>query len=162
MKRAISRSAAARVSAYMISCSACLARGCRLRGSLSKTFAMRCTQHRCSAVSGHTSRTAEKKRPAPAGSVWLGVQCYRLRRESHNCLVKISILTDTYACRRIPRLTGLLWRVSHSDRSQVKITLETMKNWISFVLLLTLATSPARSEERRVGKECRSRWSPYH
>ena len=23
-------------------------------------------------------------------------------------------------------------------------------------------TSQARSEERRVGKECRSRWSPYH
>ena len=22
--------------------------------------------------------------------------------------------------------------------------------------------SPNRSEERRVGKECRSRWSPYH
>src|SRR6185312_11445902 len=22
--------------------------------------------------------------------------------------------------------------------------------------------SPSRSEERRVGKECRSRWSPYH
>ena len=25
-----------------------------------------------------------------------------------------------------------------------------------------LATNPTRSEERRVGKECRSRWSPYH
>src|SRR3712207_699811 len=25
-----------------------------------------------------------------------------------------------------------------------------------------LLRSPARSEERRVGKECRSRWSPYH
>src|SRR3712207_8076176 len=25
-----------------------------------------------------------------------------------------------------------------------------------------LATSDARSEERRVGKECRSRWSPIH
>ena len=24
------------------------------------------------------------------------------------------------------------------------------------------AMSPVRSEERRVGKECRSRWSPYH
>src|SRR5260221_1024388 len=24
------------------------------------------------------------------------------------------------------------------------------------------ATKVARSEERRVGKECRSRWSPYH
>src|SRR2546428_622682 len=23
-------------------------------------------------------------------------------------------------------------------------------------------TAPVRSEERRVGKECRSRWSPYH
>src|SRR5260221_13413891 len=23
-------------------------------------------------------------------------------------------------------------------------------------------TDPRRSEERRVGKECRSRWSPYH
>ena len=26
----------------------------------------------------------------------------------------------------------------------------------------SLMSSPARSEERRVGKECRSRWSPYH
>ena len=29
--------------------------------------------------------------------------------------------------------------------------------------ILTLeAMAPDRSEERRVGKECRSRWSPYH
>src|SRR3712207_9585456 len=26
----------------------------------------------------------------------------------------------------------------------------------------SLSTTQARSEERRVGKECRSRWSPYH
>ena len=25
-----------------------------------------------------------------------------------------------------------------------------------------LCEKPDRSEERRVGKECRSRWSPYH
>ena len=35
-----------------------------------------------------------------------------------------------------------------------------------FLLLLTLVgallESASRSEERRVGKECRSRWSPYH
>src|SRR5438034_3753812 len=30
------------------------------------------------------------------------------------------------------------------------------------VVDLTLPLSHARSEERRVGKECRSRWSPYH
>ena len=27
---------------------------------------------------------------------------------------------------------------------------------------LTLEDRKSRSEERRVGKECRSRWSPYH
>src|SRR2546422_4327986 len=27
---------------------------------------------------------------------------------------------------------------------------------------LTVIIVPKRSEERRVGKECRSRWSPYH
>ena len=27
---------------------------------------------------------------------------------------------------------------------------------------ITMDTSFERSEERRVGKECRSRWSPYH
>ena len=26
----------------------------------------------------------------------------------------------------------------------------------------TIAANTNRSEERRVGKECRSRWSPYH
>ena len=29
-------------------------------------------------------------------------------------------------------------------------------------MTIALLSSPARSEERRVGKECRSRWSPYH
>ena len=28
--------------------------------------------------------------------------------------------------------------------------------------VVTLRGTVARSEERRVGKECRSRWSPYH
>src|SRR3989441_4935361 len=28
--------------------------------------------------------------------------------------------------------------------------------------LITSSSNAARSEERRVGKECRSRWSPYH
>ena len=30
------------------------------------------------------------------------------------------------------------------------------------VAILTDGSSVGRSEERRVGKECRSRWSPYH
>src|SRR5438034_7478410 len=30
------------------------------------------------------------------------------------------------------------------------------------LLISTVVEQVARSEERRVGKECRSRWSPYH
>ena len=30
------------------------------------------------------------------------------------------------------------------------------------VMLLIAPKAKKRSEERRVGKECRSRWSPYH
>ena len=32
----------------------------------------------------------------------------------------------------------------------------------SYTVAGNTATDPGRSEERRVGKECRSRWSPYH
>ena len=29
-------------------------------------------------------------------------------------------------------------------------------------VIMNQITEPLRAEERRVGKECRSRWSPYH
>ena len=32
----------------------------------------------------------------------------------------------------------------------------------SLTALYSVIASSQRSEERRVGKECRSRWSPYH
>ena len=36
----------------------------------------------------------------------------------------------------------------------------TIQEFNDFIGVKTL--HPLRSEERRVGKECRSRWSPYH
>src|SRR2546430_16275331 len=35
-------------------------------------------------------------------------------------------------------------------------------DWIEYVTLGEEEKDYVRSEERRVGKECRSRWSPYH
>src|SRR3712207_3343149 len=32
----------------------------------------------------------------------------------------------------------------------------------SHIPIIMLSAKDSRSEERRVGKECRSRWSPYH
>ena len=47
-----------------------------------------------------------------------------------------------------------------------KITLNRPEQYNSFVREMALALQGTlkncRSEERRVGKECRSRWSPYH
>src|SRR2546430_3991385 len=38
------------------------------------------------------------------------------------------------------------------------------QNWFVYRVAEKVEADPAnfRSEERRVGKECRSRWSPYH
>ena len=53
-------------------------------------------------------------------------------------------LVESSAIMLIPLLTGL-WRRQWPARAG-----------------LTAAAVLTRSEERRVGKECRSRWSPYH
>ena len=44
--------------------------------------------------------------------------------------------------------------------NQTKYSLSDTK--VRVVLLLETLVPTTRSEERRVGKECRSRWSPYH
>ena len=51
------------------------------------------------------------------------------------------------------------------SRSQVLVDLTTMPRDIIWMVLWFLnyaGANTSRSEERRVGKECRSRWSPYH
>ena len=47
-----------------------------------------------------------------------------------------------------------------------KVTLKSLKKnktrTVVTVIGIVLSAAMIRSEERRVGKECRSRWSPYH
>ena len=42
------------------------------------------------------------------------------------------------------------------------LPIETGFPWDRSTLLFSFGATSSRSEERRVGKECRSRWSPYH
>ena len=54
-----------------------------------------------------------------------------------------------------------------ADRTAGMGTVLALFSWAVFALLSAFlmrpfALSSTRSEERRVGKECRSRWSPYH
>ena len=39
---------------------------------------------------------------------------------------------------------------------------EEFDEWAKEEILTAITDERSRSEERRVGKECRSRWSPYH
>ena len=42
------------------------------------------------------------------------------------------------------------------------LSINLLLSFIASLLMLSTNNSELRSEERRVGKECRSRWSPYH
>ena len=44
----------------------------------------------------------------------------------------------------------------------LQLALEGYTVAVNFHHNIRAATEVVRSEERRVGKECRSRWSPYH
>ena len=48
----------------------------------------------------------------------------------------------------------------HSSRKTIFTTISIDKE--TAALVEKICKRYSRSEERRVGKECRSRWSPYH
>ena len=56
----------------------------------------------------------------------------------------------------------------NKSRKVTSSTYKTIEQWLigqknyGDVCWITISDGDFRSEERRVGKECRSRWSPYH
>src|SRR5256885_15608141 len=66
--------------------------------------------------------------------------------------------------RRPDHLGGLRWRTRHPHlhRSALEARGAGGEDRPLLRTKPPRTFSPSRSEERRVGKECRSRWSPYH
>ena len=62
-----------------------------------------------------------------------------------------NIINDRTRMMCVQRSTGYDWRSA--------ISVAEIDEWVKAVKSVNSLT---RSEERRVGKECRSRWSPYH
>ena len=48
------------------------------------------------------------------------------------------------------------------DHDEVSLRIEASAEALYAIVSDVTRTPELRSEERRVGKECRSRWSPYH
>src|SRR3712207_9577906 len=59
---------------------------------------------------------------------------------------------------------GVLLDISHRPKKYILEKLPRMYRQFLETQMLDISREPmeVRSEERRVGKECRSRWSPYH
>src|SRR2546422_7517350 len=58
------------------------------------------------------------------------------------------------------RLGKASWPPRLHSRQERRRASQALIDWTRFPQISL--TSDGRSEERRVGKECRSRWSPYH
>src|SRR5688572_32989053 len=79
---------------------------------------------------------------------------------------------------RSGEIYGLLYRLTENAEEARDLTQETflrafqsigqfrgesdLRTWIYRIAINQARNRWRRSEERRVGKECRSRWSPYH
>ena len=63
-------------------------------------------------------------------------------------------------------MSGWGARVTDKALSRVAALDETLRRFavsmVRYLILVVTGLAVLRSEERRVGKECRSRWSPYH
>ena len=107
----------------------------RVRGELSKV-----TFH----SSGHVYLDIKDERASLSGVIWkTTVRGLAIRPQTGMEVV----------------VTGRI--TTYPGRSQYQIVIETMAPAGVGALLAQLERLK-RSEERRVGKECRSRWSPYH
>ena len=62
----------------------------------------------------------------------------------------------------VSRVLNGTGQVKESTRQQVFKAMEELGYRPNFLARSLANQTSNRSEERRVGKECRSRWSPYH
>ena len=65
---------------------------------------------------------------------------------------------------RIAHLTGHLQKnkKNYSTQRALRMIIGKRRRMLDYLQKIDIERYAERSEERRVGKECRSRWSPYH
>src|SRR2546430_5649229 len=83
--------------------------------------------------------------------------------QGYRACLGLLALARQYGEARLEAASALAVRLGSPTRKSVKSILESGRDRHLSSTTEPLALElPLRSEERRVGKECRSRWSPYH
>src|SRR3989441_1383222 len=102
----------------------------------------------------------------PGADIVLLVSVPRLDRSTQNsawfrALAEAGVIIDVYPVDRSRLPAWIAERLARSRQSAPREVLEFLADRVEGNLLAA-HQEVQRSEERRVGKECRSRWSPYH
>ena len=104
---------------------------------------------------------------------------YKIAKAIYSKLLKILYNPTTKGTKNIPEKGPIIivgnhkhafdpiMVMSHTNRTIHYMAKESLFKGIHGKILESIGTikihrNKSRSEERRVGKECRSRWSPYH
>src|SRR2546430_500300 len=77
------------------------------------------------------------------------------------CALPIFVLIVFFSSRISPRTSTVIF-LERSPMATAVVTSAMLRTWPVRFEAMELTDSVKRSEERRVGEECRSRWSPYH
>ena len=99
--------------------------------------------------------------PLLSEKLHIPIYCNRPTQEAVECQSKARLtcrLFETGASFEVGDITVETFMIPHDAQDPVGFLLRTSSGNIGFLTDL----GHTRSEERRVGKECRSRWSPYH
>src|SRR2546429_2018677 len=86
----------------------------------------------------------------------------RCSRDWSSDVCSSDLLFDQRVQQPIPLLPGVEWSVAGQHIVALADTLPVDRGRFGRDTRSLLGLFGERSEERRVGKECRSRWSPYH
>ena len=78
-------------------------------------------------------------------------------------MISFSVITCTYnAATELPRTLKSVAEQTYPHVEHLLIDGLSTDNTRALIDQYVVDMARSRSEERRVGKECRSRWSPYH
>src|SRR2546430_3450455 len=89
----------------------------------------------------------------------------RRRHTRFDCDWSSDVCSSDLLTARLRPFTGRYVCAEHGGGQELVADRASPGDWETFVLIYGGDAAPMsgdRSEERRVGKECRSRWSPYH